>query len=394
MSLLLVVYLIYRIYPPEVKLTPHATQLARDELARMGPMSRDERIMLAVFVLIAGLWMTTAWHHVPYTVVALFGVSALLLTNVLSWEDALSDRQAWDTFIWYGGLVHMAEALGDTGVTRQFAEFSAAMTAGWGWGLALARPAARLFLRPLRLRQHHRPRHGDVHTIPGRDDRGRRAARARGARARLCVQSPGVPDPLRHDPGPDLFRFGLCDAAGVVDCRVRDFARHADNLGNAGSRVVEIAGLVVTKFSRWTPATAGTYTLSRRPIEQVMTYQLKIEQKPGYLHAIATGQNSTENVRAYLDELRGECIARGCSRVLIEERLEGPRLKTLDVFEVIFKGSKQALGLYTAIAYVDLNAESDLMNFAQTAAVIRGLPVSVFATVAEAEQWISRGQPE
>jgi DASS family divalent anion:Na+ symporter len=136
-SLLLVVYLIYRIYPPEVTHTPQATQLARDELARMGPMSRGERIMLAVFVLIAGLWMTTAWHHLPYTVVALLGVSALLLTNVLPWEDALSDRQAWDTFIWYGGLVHMAEALGESGVTRQFAEFAAGMTVGWGWGLAL-----------------------------------------------------------------------------------------------------------------------------------------------------------------------------------------------------------------------------------------------------------------
>ena len=137
-SLLLVVYLIYRIYPPEVRLTPHATELAREELSRMGPMSRDERIMLAVFVLIAGLWMTTAWHHVPYTVVALLGVSALLLSNVLSWEDALSDRAAWDTFIWYGGLVHMAEALGSTGVTRQFAEYAAGMTTGMGWGLALA----------------------------------------------------------------------------------------------------------------------------------------------------------------------------------------------------------------------------------------------------------------
>lgn len=137
LSLLLVVYLIYRIYPPEITHTPRATQLAREELARMGPMSRPERIMLAVFVLVAGLWITTAWHHLPYTVVALFGVSALLLTNVLSWDDVLSDRSAWDTFIWYGGLVHMAEALGDTGVTRQFAEFSAGITAGWGWEIAL-----------------------------------------------------------------------------------------------------------------------------------------------------------------------------------------------------------------------------------------------------------------
>jgi len=125
-----------------------------------------------------------------------------------------------------------------------------------------------------------------------------------------------------------------------------------------------------------------------------MTYQLKIEQKPGYLHAVVTGQNSAENVRAYLAQLRGECVARDCFRVLIEERLEGPRLKTLDVFEVIFKGSNQAVGLYTAIAYVDLNAEGDLMKFAQAAAVNRGLPVSIFSTVAEAEQWISRGQPQ
>lgn len=123
-----------------------------------------------------------------------------------------------------------------------------------------------------------------------------------------------------------------------------------------------------------------------------MSYQLRIDQKPGYLHAVVTGENSRENVAAYLAELRGECIARGCFRVLIEERLEGPRLRTLDVFEVIFRGSRQALGMYTAIAYVDLNAEGDLMQFAQTAAVNRGIPVSIFPTVADAEQWLLRGQ--
>ena len=124
-----------------------------------------------------------------------------------------------------------------------------------------------------------------------------------------------------------------------------------------------------------------------------MSYQLKIEQKPGYLHVIVTGENSKENVAAYLAELRGECIARGCFRALIEERLEGPRLRTLDVFEVIFKGSKQALGLYTAIAFVDVNAQGDLMQFAQTAAVNRGIPVSLFSSVADAEKWIRAPQP-
>ena len=123
-----------------------------------------------------------------------------------------------------------------------------------------------------------------------------------------------------------------------------------------------------------------------------MTYQLKIEPKFDYLHVVVTGQNSKENVAAYLAELRGECIARGCFRVLIEEHLEGPRLRTLDIFEVIFKGSKHALGMYKAIAFIDVNAEGDLMQFAQTAAVNRGIPVSLFSTVADAEQWLLRGQ--
>ncbi|MHB0962111.1 MAG: DASS family sodium-coupled anion symporter [Gemmatimonadaceae bacterium] len=136
--LAIVPFAIYRLFPPEVKHTPHAAGIAHDELAKMGPMKRDERMMLAVFALVAGLWMTTALHHINYAVVALLGISVLFLTNVLSWDDIIGERAAWDVFIWYGGLVRMAEALGETGITHKFAEFAASMTVGWAWGAALA----------------------------------------------------------------------------------------------------------------------------------------------------------------------------------------------------------------------------------------------------------------
>jgi len=137
-ALLLVPLLIYRIYPPEVKHTPHATEFANEELVKMGPMARDERMMLFVFVLVALLWMTQALHHIHYAVVALIGVATLLLTRVLDWDDLMSQRPAWDVFIWYGGLVRMAEALGETGITRRFAEVTAGWTVGWTWWAALA----------------------------------------------------------------------------------------------------------------------------------------------------------------------------------------------------------------------------------------------------------------
>jgi len=128
-----------------------------------------------------------------------------------------------------------------------------------------------------------------------------------------------------------------------------------------------------------------------------MTYELTIDQKPTYLHAIVTGRNSRENVARYLADILQECIARRCCKVLIEERLDGPRLGTLDVFKIASEGSSRALGVFQAIAYVDVNAEGNLMQFAETVAVNRALPVTVFSTVADAEKWLldaERGSAE
>ena len=137
-SLAVIPVLLYRVNPPEIKRTPAATQFAADELRRMGPMRLHERLMLLVFAVVAGLWMTAGWHGVNYAVVALVGICVLLLSGVLDWEDVISERGAWDVFIWYGGLVRMADALGETGLTKRFAESAAAFTSGWVWWAALA----------------------------------------------------------------------------------------------------------------------------------------------------------------------------------------------------------------------------------------------------------------
>lgn len=138
LSLLAFPLLLYRIFPPEIKHTPAAAELAAAELNLMGRMTWGEKVMLTVFALVAGLWMTTAFHGINYAVVALVGICVLLLSGVLSWDDVISERGAWDVFIWYGGLVRMAEALGETGITKRFAETAASLAAGWMWWAALA----------------------------------------------------------------------------------------------------------------------------------------------------------------------------------------------------------------------------------------------------------------
>lgn len=144
-SLAVVPLLLYRLFPPEIRHTPAAAEFARAELERLGPMKWPEKMMLFVFALVATLWSVgdkLPWMTngllppIHYAVVALVGICVLLLSGVLDWEDVLAERGAWDVFIWYGGLVRMAEALGETGITKRFADSAAVLTNGMVWWMA------------------------------------------------------------------------------------------------------------------------------------------------------------------------------------------------------------------------------------------------------------------
>jgi DASS family divalent anion:Na+ symporter len=137
-SLLVIPQIIYRLYPPGIKYTPAAAEMASAELKKLGRMTWQEIVMLTVFVAVVLLWLTADYTHLDSNLIAIIGVCLLLLTNVLTWKDIVSEIPAWEVFIWYGGLVMMAKELGNTGLTKMFAENTAVLTQGWPWGLALA----------------------------------------------------------------------------------------------------------------------------------------------------------------------------------------------------------------------------------------------------------------
>lgn len=118
------------------------------------------------------------------------------------------------------------------------------------------------------------------------------------------------------------------------------------------------------------------------------SYAVTFDHRSAFLHTVVTGDNTGENVRGYLQDVHRECVAEGYLRVLIEERLDGPRLVATDVFDIAAGGSSSAVGVFQAIAYVDVNASGTMMKFAETVAVNRGVPVRLFAAVAEAEAWL------
>ncbi len=96
-------------------------------------MSRQEKILAVIFASVCGMWATSAFHHVDITVTALCGSMALLLTGVLTWDDVINERAAWDIFVWYGGLVRLGKALNEAGVTKAFAESVGGYFSGLNW---------------------------------------------------------------------------------------------------------------------------------------------------------------------------------------------------------------------------------------------------------------------
>jgi DASS family divalent anion:Na+ symporter len=136
-SLIVIPLMIYRFFPPEVKETPNAVAFAHDELVKLGNLTRQEKILLVVFIVVVILWITAKLHGIDATVIALLGIALLLITRVLEWSDITDETHAWEVFIWYGGLVMMATALGDTNITKLFAETIAGITTGMSWPAAL-----------------------------------------------------------------------------------------------------------------------------------------------------------------------------------------------------------------------------------------------------------------
>ena len=132
-SCIVVPWVVYRVLAPEVTRTPEAAAFAASELELLGPIGRREGITLAVFASVGLLWLTTGIHRLDVTFVALMGLGVMLISGTLRWDGIVSEKAAWDVFIWYGGLLKMGELLNATGVPTAFATAVGAMLGGLGW---------------------------------------------------------------------------------------------------------------------------------------------------------------------------------------------------------------------------------------------------------------------
>jgi len=121
-SLIILPVLLYIIYPPEMKSTPDAPAFAKQKLKDLGPLCTAEIIMLFVFVFLLVLWVFGGAYGIDATSAAIAGLTILLFSGVLQWEDIITEKSAWNTFIWMAVLIMLSDQLSKMGITGWFGE--------------------------------------------------------------------------------------------------------------------------------------------------------------------------------------------------------------------------------------------------------------------------------
>lgn len=122
-------YLTRVAHPPELAELPGGRQIIRQKLQALGPMSRQEKQVLAVFLTVALLWIVRGFIHIDAlalvtdSTIAMAGALVLFLIPVnlkqrqflLDWQTA--SRIPWDILILFGGGFALARGFSDSGLT-------------------------------------------------------------------------------------------------------------------------------------------------------------------------------------------------------------------------------------------------------------------------------------
>jgi DASS family divalent anion:Na+ symporter len=139
-AIVLLPLILYRLIAPEVRATPEAPAAAKQALAALGPLRRDEWIVLMVFVIMVALWGAAATLGIDSTAIAFLGLGALLATSVITPQDISKQGEVLATFIWFAVLFTISSQLNELGFMGFVGQRLAAALSG------LAAPTAGLIL--------------------------------------------------------------------------------------------------------------------------------------------------------------------------------------------------------------------------------------------------------
>ncbi|HFB53674.1 MAG TPA: DASS family sodium-coupled anion symporter [Sulfurimonas autotrophica] len=142
-AFIVIPWLLFKIFPPELKETPDAPIIAQEQLDHMGAIHKNEYIMGFTFIAMITLWIFSAQLGIDKTAVAFLGLGVLMLTNIFTLDDLAHEGRALGTLIWFGTLYAMSSYLNEFGFMSWLGAHISNVIMGQSWpivyvGLVLA----------------------------------------------------------------------------------------------------------------------------------------------------------------------------------------------------------------------------------------------------------------
>jgi len=123
-------WLIYKVYPPEIQTSNEVPQWAQRQLTAMGGVTRRELTMAALASVALSLWIFGG-SFIDATLVAITGVSLMLVCGVVTWDDITGNKPAWNVLAWFATLVVLADGLNRVGFVAWIGQGTAALLSGY-----------------------------------------------------------------------------------------------------------------------------------------------------------------------------------------------------------------------------------------------------------------------
>lgn len=102
---------IYILYPPELK-TLDNKAIAKKGLEELGPITTREKTLIFLFIAAVASWaFSKVLHLEEASTTAISAMALLVILAVVSWDEILKNKGAWNTLIWYGGILGLSGIL-------------------------------------------------------------------------------------------------------------------------------------------------------------------------------------------------------------------------------------------------------------------------------------------
>lgn len=132
-AMLLVPWLLYRVFPPGRRSTPEAPEQAAVSLAALGPLNRREWITLATFLGMVIGWALSEALSLDPTAIAFLGLAVLMIGGVFTLDDIKSSGDALETLIWFAILYTLSTELDHMGFMQYIGDIMGNWVDGYSW---------------------------------------------------------------------------------------------------------------------------------------------------------------------------------------------------------------------------------------------------------------------